>query len=421
VVLALQFLWGGCSRNAGNSGKNPPAISENSLKTGPAVGIASRSREPLAKAIPFEVSANKVFLRVRINDAGPFWFQLDSGSIYNVLDRGKAEGLGIRFQGRSRARTAGESVVEITHASGISLQLGGIALKGLDVAVLPLNSSLASAEGHEIDGLLGYDFIRRYCIEIDYLDRILNIYAPDTCNAIAIGEAVPLAIQNGALYASGTVVLGSNEEIPGTFLVDTGFRNALVLNEPFVRSNNLLNRAGPTISSRMGFSLGGETRGMIGRLFGFRIGSIFLKNPVVAFSQMKSGVLANESFSGVIGGDVLRRFTVVLDCPDRQLWLKSQKNTGELFEFDMSGVILNAEGDTLKTFRVVQVLDHSPASEADVRPNDFVEAVDGFPSSSLTLERISELFKDGAGKTHHLLLQRGHQELKTTIKLRRLV
>lgn len=35
-----------------------------------------------------------------------------------------------------------------------------------------------AAPGFEFDGILGYDFIKQFVIEIDYLNQFMNLYDP---------------------------------------------------------------------------------------------------------------------------------------------------------------------------------------------------------------------------------------------------
>jgi aspartyl protease/PDZ domain-containing protein len=422
LIVSIQLLITACRPNGGLPSGNLAVAdgSRSPSKLAQAAAPPKGASTPMAGAIPFQLNANKVFVQVRINSAGPFWFILDSGAIFNALDKDRAQALGMKLHGSLKVRGVGEASVDATHASGVSLEFGGMELKSQDMTVVPINSSLSHSEGHQIDGLLGYEFIRHYCIEIDYHSRVLNVYAPGACTYARNGQIVPLEIENNALYVSGMITVSKNERVKGRFLVDTAVRTALALNTPFVESNNLLARAGQTIKA-VGVGIGGKTSGMVGRLAGLQLGSLFIKEPVVTFSDMKDGVLASGNFSGIIGGDILRRFKVILDCSGDRLILYPDSNSQESFEYDMSGLSVSAEGKNLNTFRVLQVMDHSPGSEAGVLAGDAIEAVDGHAASDLTLEQISQLLKHGAGETHELLLKRGQEQLKTTITLRRLV
>lgn len=63
------------------------------------------------------------------------------------------------------------------------------------------------------------------------------------------------------------------------------------------------------------------------------------------------------------------------------------------FESDMSGMILIAEGAKLEVPKIFYVTQASPASDAGLRVGDIITAIDGKPSSTLTLDSIREMLK----------------------------
>jgi C-terminal processing protease CtpA/Prc len=83
-------------------------------------------------------------------------------------------------------------------------------------------------------------------------------------------------------------------------------------------------------------------------------------------------------------------------------------------------MLLLAEGKDLKTFRVRRLVENSPATVAGVREGDIIYAVDGKPTSNLTLEQVRGLFKHD-GRAHRLTLEREGRKLETRIRLRRLI
>jgi C-terminal processing protease CtpA/Prc len=92
----------------------------------------------------------------------------------------------------------------------------------------------------------------------------------------------------------------------------------------------------------------------------------------------------------------------------------------EPVEYDMSGINLRAYGDDLRTFRVYQVLDNSPASEAGLRVGDVLTNIDGVPASRLTLKEVWQMMKQ-PGREHELSFKRGSWTRSVKIKTRRLI
>ncbi|HYK21991.1 MAG TPA: PDZ domain-containing protein, partial [Pyrinomonadaceae bacterium] len=69
---------------------------------------------------------------------------------------------------------------------------------------------------------------------------------------------------------------------------------------------------------------------------------------------------------------------------------------------------------------VFYVTQDSPASDAGLRVGDIITAIDGKPSSTLTLDSIREMLKQN-GHEHLVSIKRGEQSLQIKMKLRRLI
>ena len=77
-----------------------------------------------------------------------------------------------------------------------------------------------------------------------------------------------------------------------------------------------------------------------------------------------------------------------------------------------AGLTLVAEGDDYSSFRVIGVLENSPASEVSLLKDDVIIAVDGQPSKSLTLSRLNDMFEQPV--VRKLTIRRGESTLEIT-------
>lgn len=389
-------------------------------EAGRSQGPGAARNVPIIKDLPFEFNANKIYLPVQVNGAGPFWFILDSGASFDALDKDRAVAAGVQTYGGSTVRGAGEQLVEVTSARGVSLRLGGREVAGEGLAVLPLNSLLSNSEGRAVDGLLGHGFFSRFVVEIDYARQRVSLYEPDTYSP-AGGEVIPLEIDRDHALVTATVTTADGRSIRDRLMVDTGFRTGLTLAAPLVEREGLLASSSRSLAATLGFGIGGEARGNVARVRGLQLGQLFIKDTLADFSRDTRGVLSSPFFGGIIGGEILRRFRVVFDYRGGRLVLEPNAHFGDPQEFDMSGLFVVAEGRDLKTFRVLRVIAGSPGSEAGVREGDLIEALDGTAAPSLTLEQIRQAFMQGVGTQRALELRRGTQRLKARLRLRRLI
>ena len=362
-----------------------------------------------ASRIPFERVGNFIYLRARLNDSEPLWFLLDSGATASYFDVERAKALGL---GRD------------DFAKGVSLDFPGVKL--LDQKFLPQRLGFGIYNGQAVDGLLGYDFISRFVVEIDYVNNTVTLHEPNSYKYSGSGEVVPLTLLEDD--SGGKVPLvqvritqQGRVAIEGKFIADTAVRSAVSFNTPFVDANKLLQFTQPTIQVPLG---GGamvrESLQSVGRVPKIQLGRFTFKKNVAIFFQDKQGVVASPEFDGVIGAEILRRFKVIFDYSRRRMILEPDRFISDAEEYDMSGMLLIAEGTNFRTFKVRRTIENSPATLAGLREGDVISLIDGRSTSNLTLEEVRRMLKQ-KGRNYRLTVERDGQQIQTKIKLRRVI
>jgi predicted aspartyl protease len=373
-----------------------------------------------AKDIPFELNANKIYLSVRVNEKGPLSFILDSGAAFDVLDTEQAKALNMKLSDETTVRGAGEGSVQTAVGTGLSLSLKGLEILKPSITILPIHSSISNNEGRAVDGLLGYDFFKHFVVEIDYARNRINIYEPKTYQYAGRGKIIPLAENRGHIFINSTLVLADDRQLPVRLLVDTGAKMAVMLNTPFVNAQKLIGTT-PQIDSVTGIGVGGEYRSAVARIESLGLGPFTIKEPVITLSRSKTGVLAGADYDGIIGAEILRRFKVIIDYSRQQMIVEPNKYLNEAYKYDMSGLVLIAEGPSLKTYKINQVLDRSPAAESGLQKDDLITFINGQPAANFTLEQIRQMFTQQAGMEYKLGVRRNEQSLTVVLKLRKLI
>jgi hypothetical protein len=361
-----------------------------------------------ARRIPFELVGNHIYLRGRVNNSGPLWFLFDTGAAGSYFDARQAKALGLGVQGESKK---------------VVINFPGITLRNQAFSIQPLGFWIY--DGHAVDGLLGYDFISRFVVEINYANRTINLFEPQSYKHSGPGELIPLIMledDSGGkvpLVRARITQLG-RDPIDGKFIADTGVRGSLSFNSPFVEANKLM-QSQKTIQAPLGGgSMVRESRQPVGRVPKLQLRSFTFKDSVAIFFLDKTGVIASPEFDGVIGGEILRRFKVVFDYSRRQMILEPNRQFSAPEEYDMSGMLLTAEGNDFKTLKVRQLIEDSPATAAGVREGDVIVAVNGTLASKLSLEQVRKMFKK-AGQSYLLSIKRGDDKINVRIRLRRLI
>ena len=372
-----------------------------------------------AVAMPFEMSSNKIYVPVQINNQGPAWFILDTGSVSNVVDSERARSLKLVQVAAEPVRGAGDGSLPNSIARGVSLQVDGAAMPNCDVAVMPINHAISASEGRSVDGLLGCPFFNRFVVEVDYAARQVHFIDPAKFDFSRENEIVAFEIEGGNIFAKATVTLPNGRSAEGRFLIDTGWRSALSFTSPFVRAQGLPG-AVRAISATSGVGIGGPVVSRIGRIGALQLGKFRIENPFVEFSETSNGVLADPGMAGIIGAEVLRRFKVTFDYQRGRMILASNAHFNEPYNFDMSGIYLIAEGKDCNVLKAFSVIANSPASEAGIREGDVIEAIDKQPASNFNLEQVRQMFRQG-GREYDLAVRRRSELLPIRIKLRPLI
>jgi Aspartyl protease/PDZ domain len=371
--------------------------------------------------IPIEIdSENYVFMKASINGSEPLTFEIDSGAGSGlVLYFHAADRLGLKPQGKGKGSGGGESTFDTSLVKDVSLSFAGVEMSNQKLVVFPPERTRRASD-RVVDGVIGYTLFSRYAVEVDYASRVVNLYEPKTYQYNGSGVSIPIKVISNIPFARLTIPV-EGKPLEGEFIVDMGAgRFTVILNTPVVESRKLLAVAQKTIEELGAQGVGGNVKLLVGRLPQLQLGAFTFSNPVIYFAQDRKGAFASSEFSGVIGGELLARFRVIFDYAHKRLYLEPNSHLNDAFEYDMSGIRMEVEGENPKTFRVKRVAENSPAFEAGLRQGDVLLAVDGKPVSELSLSQINQMFKQ-EGKEHVLEIVSGDKTKHIRFNSRRLI
>lgn len=353
--------------------------------------------------IPFELYGNQIFVRVRVNHSDPFWFVVDSGAGGWIVDRAHAVRLGLHLEQETAQGTgAGSGTYDVSYVKDVSFSIAEFAIPVALIGVIDLSNN-RSQIGREIEGLVGYDFFEKYVVEIDYGAKIIRLFDPKAYRYAGAGETIPITVdreaRNPFLMAEITVP-GAAPQLR-KLLIDTGSNDSL--DDGFVAKST-----GPQREIVSGVGLGKEFKSTVARVSKLRLGAVSFEN-----------VYAGAGGVPLIGGEILRRFTVIFDYAHEHLILEPNQHLGDAFLWDASGLLSLRLAPQSGKILINSVLQGSPASEAGLREGDLIQSIDGLPSEHFTLHQVQNIFLR-VGAKHHLTVQRGKQILQVDIRLRNL-
>jgi SAM-dependent methyltransferase len=368
--------------------------------------------------VPFKLLENKIYLPVSINDSAASNFVLDTGAPDWCIDAEHARSLGLPLGDELAVQcmgASGEMSGAVRRIPRLSISLPGVQLK--DQSALTLAMPCVNAGYGLIQGIVGGTFMRRFVVELDFIEQLMSLYEPATYTYQGPGVILPINMGAGLPFITATLTPVGRQPITGRFILDTGANATVALNTPFVQEHDLLNSSQPLIQSLLGFGVGGAVYGRVGRLEALQLGDYVIPAPTVSFATASQGAHAQPGFAGIIGVEVWRRFRLILDYARQRIILEKNAQFDAPYEHDMSGVALSLAGEH---FKIEAVIDGSPAAEAGLQAGDLITRIDGQKASAKDMGELRQAFKQ-AGNTHRLQIKRGDEQREVALTLRRLV
>jgi hypothetical protein len=176
------------------------------------------------------------------------------------------------------------------------------------------------SEDQEFGGLLGYDFLSRFPIKIDYKELTLTVYQPAGFVAPDSGSEIPFH-----LTMSIPTIHGELNGIPGDYLIDLGNSFGLIVHHGFSQRHDLLNKLDDVRENAdLLHGVGESVAGKNAYVATFRIGDIVLQDLRVILPESSAGVAGSEELAGNIGNMILENFDVLFDYQKGRMILYAQ-------------------------------------------------------------------------------------------------
>jgi len=272
--------------------------------------------------LPVEQSANVFFARSTINGEGPFWMTVDTGATLTVLDPGTVERLGLQTVAATTSPDVGvgESATTVARTAGARIVVdGALPFRPSPLYVIPVRGAEAGL-GHQIDGILGHDFLQRYIVEFDYVDGRLRLHQAGTTIA---GEAawVDVRIDGNRVLVPARLSLSDGEVLTARLLLDTGSSSGISLNTGFAARHRLEARF-PSLELSAAVGVNGMSVRAVMYLKGVSIGGTALPVSRVAVSRDTTGLSASTDYDGILGAADLGNYRMIVDYSRRRLVLR---------------------------------------------------------------------------------------------------
>jgi len=407
--------------------------------------------------ISFKLIHNLIVIPVQINGA-ELSFLLDTGIskpiIFNFFNL--SEDLQINQTERIFLRGLGEGdPVEALKSRNNVFKIGEAINVNQDLyAIFDPSLNFAPRLGVPIHGIIGYDLLKDFVVEINYTNNYIKLHDPESYKAKQCNKCKSLNIEfhNKKPYIIGSVSInGENKQVK--LLIDSGGSDALWLfeDEEIIIPNKYF-------EDFLGRGLSGSVYGKRSKLDKFSLAGFELKKINVAFPDSSSISHAKKikDRNGSLSGGILKRFNIILDYPNNKITLRKNSNFSHPFYNNKSGITLehngvriirevdrssgitrfNSESESVgsvnvfassykyslaSAFTIVELRENSPAKKAGLQLGDVILVVNNKEVHLYSLQEVIQMFYGENGKRISLLIDRRGVQLKINFRLENLL
>ncbi|MGI8951943.1 MAG: aspartyl protease family protein [Chitinophagaceae bacterium] len=353
--------------------------------------------------IPFEMLTGGIIIVQAKLDGFPdsLNFVMDTGSGGISLDSATCALLHLKTEKSDRIirGIAGMRTVEFTYNH--SLHFPGLEVDKLDFHINDYDL-LTSVYGIRIDGIIGYSFFRRYIVSIDYEKMKIEIFTPGLYKYARGGY---LLHPQFSTLPMQDLRIKDDKQIEDKFYFDTGAGLCMLLSQDLV-DDSLLFKKNKRIYTTEAEGLGGKKIMNLTILKELRLGPYrFKKIPIYIFRD-EYNVTSYPLLGGLIGNDILRRFNVVLNYPDQQIFIKPNNRFTDSFDYSYTGLgiyLLNG------VITVEDVMPNSPSAKAGFKEGDVVMAVENNLSGNLQEYKL--LLQNAKATVKVLIMRNGKPQI----------
>ncbi|MBF9237273.1 aspartyl protease family protein [Hymenobacter sp. BT683] len=398
-----------------------PAQAQTGQEPAPFVLANSRRR---SVRVPIQLQRNLLVVSARLNNSGPYNFLLDTGVNTSIITSPSlADSLRMRQGEKFRVVGAGGASTGLLayQTDSIRVEIPGAIAAHMSWLVISEDVlNLSGYIGMPIHGILGSELFRSFVVTLRPEQGEILLSNPATYKAPSGKNwaAIPLSLENNKAYITTPVKVTDSLTLPLKLVLDTGASHALSIE---IDSDPRLKLPAQRLSADLGRGLTGLVEGYLGRVPELQLGRYTMRSVLTSYPNAADVHRRIEiPRNGNIGYELLKRFYLVVDYPNRRLLLRPNTRFREPFEHDMCGIELLATGPKYRRFFVLRVMANSPAEAAGLAVDDELISINFTPANAYSLTQLDRMLHSEDGRALFMVLRRRNGNLHTaSVRLKR--
>lgn len=297
----------------------------------------------------------------------PLNFILDTGSGGISLDSSTCSELNLPVIPSDTSVSGIAGTKKVSFVFDQKLKTGKLVTGNIDFYVNDY-SLLSTIYGEKIDGIIGYSFLSRYILNINFDSGYIKIYTPGRFDYQNGGTILrPLFSR----LAAQPVFVKDNIKTISNFYLDTGAGLCLLMTDKFIKDKNMiLPRRKPVLTQAEG--LGGKKNMLLTVVKTIRLGPYNFRNVPTYLYNDESNITSYPYTGGLIGNDLLRRFNIILNYPRKEIHITPNSYYNDKFDYAYTGMSLFYINEKIY---VDDIIPGSPADKAEIKNGDEVISV----------------------------------------------
>jgi hypothetical protein len=363
----------------------------------------------LLTRIPFtQLTGGVIILTAKLDNLpDSLNFILDTGSSGISLDSTTAEFLKLKPVASDRTIRGIAGIKKVGFLYNRQLTLPGLVVDSLNFHVNDY-SILTSVYGERIDGIIGYSFLNRYIVKINYDSLKIDVCSKGTIRYPKGGFLIKPILSTLPIHSAR--IKDGTTHTP-RFLHDIGAGVCLMLSKDFVEDSSFLHKK-RKLWAKEGEGVGGKIDMHLTVVKELKFGPYRFRNvPTYVFDDVYN-ITSYPYLAGLIGNDIFRRFNVILNYGKRDIYLVPNAHYRESFDYSYSGIELYFISDHIE---IGDVAKGSPAEEAGIREGDVLIAINGNFSQHLNTYKIA---LQSAGQKIRLIIRRNGELQQIDLKIK---